>query len=238
LWHLDAGQAGPPILLAVAETAEQAVPAQALQGDADGFVLRPLLHPPPGNIGQALEQQTPAPLHRRQLERPVDAADLAAEQRRRAHLPGVQVAAAERRGQGDAPQGMTYPVGNLPVLLGDEGGDGRQVVAHVLRHAVVAVALVAWRQAVAAHLGDPHIEAGTRQVRAQADAPGRVPETPVGKAAVQQHHRHPARIFGAGQAETGQGQLDAGVRAVVGFDKVDVLAEIAAQFGADQGDGE
>jgi hypothetical protein len=146
--------------------------------------------------------------------------------------------AAERRGQGDAAQGMADPVSGLPALFGDKGGDGRQVVAHVLRHAVVAVALVARRQAMAAHLGDPHIEAGARQVGAQADALGRVPETPVGEAAVQQHHRHPARIFGAGQAETGQGQLDAGVRAVVGFDKVDVLAEIAAQFGADQGDGE
>ncbi|MNP23684.1 hypothetical protein D3C76_1164020 [compost metagenome] len=35
----------PPVPLGIAEAAEQAVPTQAFQGQADGFVFRPTLEP-------------------------------------------------------------------------------------------------------------------------------------------------------------------------------------------------
>src|SRR5471032_2143597 len=43
--HLNLGQTGPPILVGIAKTPEQAVPTHAFQGQANGFVLRAALEP-------------------------------------------------------------------------------------------------------------------------------------------------------------------------------------------------
>src|SRR3990167_8213177 len=42
----------------------------------------------------------------------------------------------------------------------------------------------------------------------------------------------------AGTTETGQGQFDTAVRAITGFETIDILAQIAPKLGTDQGDGE
>ncbi|MNG40641.1 hypothetical protein D3C84_1293140 [compost metagenome] len=54
---------------------------------------------------------------------------------------------------------------------------------------------------------------------------------------MQQNHRH-ATTFLVGAAETGQRQLDGMIRAVARLQAINILAQIAAQFGADQGNGE
>lgn len=92
-------------------------------------------------------------------------------------------------------EGMADPVRGLPGLLDDEISNGWQVMAHVLRHVVVSIVFVARRQTVAAHFGDPHIEPRARQVRPQANALRRIPEAPIGKAAMQQYHGHATLAF-------------------------------------------
>src|SRR5690606_29558585 len=128
-----------PVALVVAEATEQAVPAQALQGQADRLILRTSLEACSGDVVKAFQQQATAPLQRRHLERPVDATDLRAEQGRRGRLVGAQITAAESRRQGGAAQGVADPVRYLAALLVDEGGDGRQVVAGIVGDGVVLV---------------------------------------------------------------------------------------------------
>ena len=151
-------------------------------------------------MGKALEQQAPAPLHRRHLQRPVDAADLAAEQRGRGHLLLTQVMPAKGRRQGRTAQRVAQPVRHLAALLTNKGGNRRQVVARIVADPVVLVLLITRRQAVPAHLGDPHIKTAARQVRPQANGPGRIPEPPIGKTAVQENHRHATRPLMTGQS--------------------------------------
>ncbi|MOA28720.1 hypothetical protein D3C78_1496830 [compost metagenome] len=43
--QLDLGQACPPVLVGITEAPEQAKPAHAFQGQADGLVLRAALEP-------------------------------------------------------------------------------------------------------------------------------------------------------------------------------------------------
>ncbi|MDT4864066.1 hypothetical protein FQZ97_988110 [compost metagenome] len=88
-----------------------------------------------------------------------------------------------------------------------------------------------------AHLGDPHIETGTDQMRAQAEPLGRVPETAIREAAVHQDDRHASRAFTAEAAQAGQHQLDAGIRAVVGLQAIDVLGQVATEVRAHQRNG-
>src|SRR5690606_40699093 len=66
---------------------------------------------------------------------------------------------------------------------------------------------------------------------------GREPEAAVGEAAVQQDDRHAARARRIGTPQTCDRQLDTGIGAVAGLEKIDVLAQVAAQFGAEQSDG-
>ncbi|MNY19462.1 hypothetical protein D3C86_1528990 [compost metagenome] len=214
------------------------MPAHAFQGQADRLIFRPTLEPRAGNRRKALEQQASAPLHRRHFQRPVSTAELTAEQGRRRHSILVEVVPAQCPGEGNATQRMADPVGRLRVLLMDEVGNRRQIVAHVVADAVVPVPLVARRQPMPAHFGDPHIEAGTRQVRAQTEPLGRIPEASIGETAVQQDHRHAAPAPISRHAQTGQGQLDRGIRAVAGLEAIDILAQVETKFRADQGDGE
>ncbi|MNN66446.1 hypothetical protein D3C81_1820230 [compost metagenome] len=79
---------------------------------------------------------------------------------------------AQRRGQGDAAQGMADPVRCLTALLADKGADDRQVIAGIVGHAIPAIVVVARRQSMPPHFRYPHIEAGPCQVCAQPDAPG------------------------------------------------------------------
>ncbi|MNF90051.1 hypothetical protein D3C84_726020 [compost metagenome] len=160
------------------------MPAQALQSQADRLIFRTALEPAAGQYGKALEQQAAAPLHRRHFQRPVGATDLTAEQGHRRYSILVEIMPAQCPGEGNATQRMADPVGRLRVLLMDEVGNRRQIVAHVVADAVVPVPLVARRQPMPAHFGDPHIEAGTRQVRTEAEPLGRIPETSIGKTAV------------------------------------------------------
>src|SRR3546814_5377857 len=104
---------------------------------------------------KTLEDETPAPFHRRDFQRPVGAADLGAKKCRRSHRRFAQVVAAQRRRQGDATQGVTDPVWHLPALLTHEGANGRQVVTSVIGDAVLAVVMIALGQAMAPHLGHP-----------------------------------------------------------------------------------
>ncbi|MNT86852.1 hypothetical protein D3C72_2271910 [compost metagenome] len=90
---------------------------------------------------------------------------------------------------------------------------------------------------MAAHFRNPYIKTGARQIRTQANTPGRIPETPVGKAAVQQNHRGAAHLGLVSQTETGDRQLNGAIRAVTGFDPVDVFAQITATLGTEQGHG-
>jgi hypothetical protein len=122
-------------------------------------------------------------------------------------------------------------------LLDDEFGDGRQVLSDVIGHPVVPVVAVARRQAMAAHLGDPHIEAAACQVGTQADAARRIPEAPVGETAVQQDHRFAGKCTWSGVTETGQGQFDTAVARPAGLQQVNVLAQVAADLGAVQDHG-
>ena len=131
---------------------------------------------------------------------------------------------------------MADPVRYLAALLTHEGGDGRQVVARVIGHTVVAIGLVALGQTMAAHLRNPHIEPGPRQKGAQAQALGGKPEASIGKTAMQQDHRNAAHRAAIGHAQTGDGQLHGAVRAVPGLEAVDIFAQITAPFGANQGD--
>ena len=54
---------------------------------------------------------------------------------------------------------------------------------------------------------------------------------------MQKDHRHAPGLFLIGQAKAGQRQLDTRVRAVAGLQAVDVLAQVAATFGPEQGYG-
>src|ERR1700712_4603732 len=77
----DLGQPRPPVILFVAKTAEQTVPAHGFKDDAHWLILGTALETRAGHVFEALEQQSRAPLHRRHLQWPVVARDLAAEQR-------------------------------------------------------------------------------------------------------------------------------------------------------------
>ncbi|MCY1435353.1 hypothetical protein D9M71_514450 [compost metagenome] len=171
-WHLHFAQPPPPIALGITKAAKQAEPAQAFQCQPNGLIFRPAFEPGTGDLAEPLEQQARAPLHRWNFQRPISAADLTAEQGGTGHLSLPQVVPAQCRCQGDAAQGMTEPVRRLATLLTDEGADDRQVIAGVVSDAILAVVMVAWRQPMPTHFRNPHIETGTRQVCAQADAPG------------------------------------------------------------------
>ncbi|MOA19976.1 hypothetical protein D3C78_1403910 [compost metagenome] len=132
---------------------------------------------------------------------------------------------------------MADPVRHLAALFAHEGGDGRQVVARIVGNAIAAILPVTWRQSVATHLGNPRVETGTRQVRRKAQAPGRIPEPAIGKAAVQQDDRNATAALPAETAKAGQHQLDAGVGAVGGFEAIDVFSQIATEFRAHQRNG-
>ncbi|MNI89403.1 hypothetical protein D3C73_1467980 [compost metagenome] len=67
---------------------------------------------------------------------------------------------------------MADPVRHLPTLLADERGNRRQIVTGIVGHPILAVLLIALRQAVAAHFRDPHIKTGARQIGAQPKALG------------------------------------------------------------------
>ncbi|MOA36885.1 hypothetical protein D3C78_1584350 [compost metagenome] len=62
------------------------------------------------------------------------------------------------------------------------------------------------------------------------------PEPAIGKAAVQQNHRHAAHRCFIGHAQSRDGQLNGAVRAVARLQTVYVFAQITAPLGADQGD--
>lgn len=53
---------------------------------------------------------------------------------------------------------------------------------------------------------------------------------------MQQNNRRAPVFRDIGQAQTGNRQLDGAVRAVTGFEPVDVFTQVAATFSADQGD--
>ncbi|MCY1432866.1 hypothetical protein D9M71_488740 [compost metagenome] len=55
---------------------------------------------------------------------------------------------------------------------------------------------------------------------------------------MQENDRHALGLNLVGQPQTGDGELDAGVRAVTGLDPIHVFAEIAAALGTEQGHGE
>ncbi|MCY1453599.1 hypothetical protein D9M71_706050 [compost metagenome] len=133
---------------------------------------------------------------------------------------------------------MANPVGRLARLLTHERSNQRQVIAGIGSNTVVLPVTVARRQAVAAHFRDPHVEAGAGEKGTQANTFGRIPETAVGKTAVQENDRHTLGLVMVGQPQAGQGQFDAGVRAVAGLDPVHVFAEVTAAFGTEQGHGE
>ncbi|MNP24226.1 hypothetical protein D3C76_1169740 [compost metagenome] len=122
-------------------------------------------------------------------------------------------------------------------LLAHERGNQWQVITGIGGNGVVLPGAVTRRQAVAAHFRDPHIETGTGQIGAQANPFGRIPETPIGKTAVQENDRHTQGLPLVGNAQTGEGKLDARVRAVASLDPVHVFAEIAAPLGTEQGHG-
>ncbi|MNF99579.1 hypothetical protein D3C84_824840 [compost metagenome] len=142
----------------------------------------------------------------------------------------------QRGRQGNATQRMADPVRDLAALLAHERANGRQIVTSVVGDAVLAIVLVALGQAMTAHFRDPHIESQTRQIGAQPQAFWGEPEAPIGKAAVQQNHRHTTVRGRVRHAQTGHGQFHGAVRAVAGFQTIDVFAQIAAPLGADQGD--
>src|SRR5690606_26272521 len=77
--------------------------------------------------------------------------------------------------------------------------------------------------------------AGTRQIGARADALGRIPEASIGKAAMQQDHRHagPVRIRAT---EPSQRQLDTGIKGSAVSEEVDVFTEISTDFRTAQRD--
>ena len=131
---------------------------------------------------------------------------------------------------------MADPVRDLSALLTHERGNRRQIVTGIVGHAVAPVVLIALGQAVTAHFRNPHVEAQPRQIRAEPEAFGGKPEAPIGKAAVQQNHRHAAWRRVIGHAQAGDGDLHGPVRAVAGFQSIDVFAQIAAPLGADQRD--
>ncbi|MNY30632.1 hypothetical protein D3C86_1647460 [compost metagenome] len=131
---------------------------------------------------------------------------------------------------------MADPVRDLAALLTHERTNGRQIVARIVGDAVLAIVLVAPRQAVTAHFRDPYVEPQARQIRPKAKALGRKPEASIGKAAVQQDHWHATHGRLIGHAQAGDRQLDTRVRTVGRFQTINVFAQIAAPLGADQGD--
>src|SRR3989344_615067 len=131
---------------------------------------------------------------------------------------------------------MADPVRNLAALLAYEGADGWQVVSCIVGNSVLAIALVAPGEAVTAHFRNPDIEPQARQIGTQAQPLGGEPKTSIGKTAVQQDHRHATGCRFIGHAEARHRQFYGAVRAVTGFQAVDIFAQITAALGADQGD--
>src|SRR3546814_19044958 len=107
---------------------------------------------------KTLEDETPAPFHRRDFQRPVGAADLGAKKCRRSHRRFAQVVAAQRRRQGAATQGVTDPVWHLPALLTHAGAKGRQVATRLIGDAVFAACRFEMGQGMGAPPGNPPVK--------------------------------------------------------------------------------
>ena len=188
--HIHLCEPRPPIVLLVAKTPEQTVPAHALQSQAYGLVFRPTLEARPRYLPPALEQQFRAPGQRWHFQRPIDAADLCTEQCHAGHLLGSQETTAQGGRQRGAAKRMAHPMRCLARLFAHECVDQWQVFTGIRSNTVVLPGLVTRRQAVATHFRDPHIETGARKVGAQTNPFGRIPETPIGKTAMQENDRH------------------------------------------------
>ncbi|MNK95558.1 hypothetical protein D3C87_1157970 [compost metagenome] len=158
------------------------------------------------------------------------------EKRRRGHHRLADVLATQRCGQRSTAQRVTDPVRHLPALFAHERANGWQVIACVVGDTVLAVVVVTLGQAVTAHFRNPDVEPQAGQVSAQPQALGRKPEPAIGKAAVQQDHRHTTGGRLIGHAKACHSQFDGEVGAVTGFQAIHIFAQIAAPFGADQGD--
>jgi hypothetical protein len=89
---------------------------------------------------------------------------------------------------------------------------------------------------VAAHFRDPHVEAQARQVSAQAHAFGENQKRRLEKLPCNKMTGTPRGAVSSAMPKRVTAISTVPVGAVAGFESIDIFAQIAATFGADQGD--